>query len=117
METTMNMFATLLPQIPVFLVWLVAMILALVFWKRQPTVSLLVVIALFIFLVLSVADTFFTSWVTIQATRTGMRPQQIATYYAVKSVVHGLCSAVGWALMVAAVFGWRRKTHDASQPQ
>jgi hypothetical protein len=55
------MFATLLPQIPVFLVWLVAIILALVFWKRHPTVSLLVVIALFVFLVLSAADTFFTS--------------------------------------------------------
>ena len=115
MDTTISMFATLLPHIPVFLVWLVAMILALVFWKRQPTVSLLVVIALFIFLVLSVADTFFTSWVTIQATRSGMRPQQLATYYGVKSIVNGLCSAVGWALMVAAVFGWRKKTHDAAQ--
>jgi hypothetical protein len=101
------------------MVWLVAVILAIVFWKRQRTVSLFVLIALSIFFVLSITDVLFAAWITLQGTRMGLAAQQIASYYAVKSIVRELCSAVGWALLIAAVFGWRKGSSptDTSQPQ
>ena len=125
MELSTTWLVTLLPQIPVFLVWLVALILALVFWKRHPTVSLLVFIALVTFGVRALVDTYLVSWLPLQASQMGWSAQQIATFYGIKAIVDGLCSALGWALIVVAVFGWRKKisppatppTPNVSQPQ
>ncbi len=96
----------ILVQLPLYLVWLVGIILAIAFWRRHPRVSLLTIIALVLFLLEGISGLAFTL-----ATPFLVRGA-IANYMALNgilSVVQGIVSLIAWIILLVALFGWRQE--------
>ena len=94
--TAIGLFVALLTQLPVYLVWLVGIILALVGWKKHPSVSLVALIALVLLFCLAFATQLFT-------VRHGVGWGQVGVAF-----IEALIRAGAWGLVLAAIFGWRK---------
>ncbi len=110
--STLGMY---LIQLPVLIVWLVGGVLALVHWRRHPRVSLLALIALGVFFIQMLVGTYLSIWLPMTLVRQGMSAAQMGLIMMARGVVQSLVSAVAWALLIAAVFGWRSKQDGAAQ--
>ena len=102
------MLGSLLLQSPILLVWLAGFILAAMYWRRHPRASLFTAIALAIFLVETLVDTYLNMWLPLQLSERGMGAVQISQIYMVKGIVTAIIGAVAWGLIVAAIFSGRR---------
>jgi hypothetical protein len=100
--------ASLLFQSPILLVWFAGFILALVYWRRHPRASLFTIIALVIFLVETLVDTYLNLWLPFQLSERNIAAGQIGQIYMVKGIVTSIIGAVAWGLIVAAIFSGRR---------
>jgi hypothetical protein len=89
-------FVAILTQTPVLLVWLVGVILAIVGWKKHPSVSLVAVIAIVILFLLAVV----TELAAVRNGLNGFRPGV--------AFLEELIRAGAWGLVLAAIFGWRK---------
>ncbi len=95
---------SLLMQVPVFLVWLVGLVLALVRWKRHPKVSLLTCIAFVMFF----AEIPFFFYLNFYLDWKMLVPiSSLELVSTVINIIESLISAAAWGLLLAAVFGWR----------
>ena len=99
--------ASLLIQSPILLVWLAGFILALVYWRRHPRASLFTVIALVIFLVETLVDTYLNLWLPLMLSERGMGAVQLGQIYMIKGILTAIIGAVAWGLIVAAIFSGR----------
>jgi hypothetical protein len=93
-----------LPQLPVYLVWLIGMLLALVRWRRHSMPSLLALIAFILFLVSSMTATFLSVWVFSQRDNPDINR---AWMFTILGLVRTAVSTVAWVLLLLALFGWR----------
>jgi len=91
-----GLLAAILTQLPVYLVWLVGVILALVGWKKHPSVSLVALIGFVILVLLAL----FTQITTV---RHGVNWSQAGIAF-----LEALIRAGAWGLVLAAIFGWRK---------
>jgi hypothetical protein len=91
-----GLFVAILTQTPVYLVWLIGMVLALVGWKKHPAVSLVSLIAFVVLSLLALVTQLTTAHHGVNWTQTGI------------AFVEALVRAVAWGLVLAAVFGWRK---------
>ena len=89
-------FVAFLTQTPVYLVWLVGVILAIVNWKKHPSVSLVALIAFVLLFVLALVS-------LLSAVRTGVNGMRPGL-----ALLEALIRAGAWGLVLAAVFGWRK---------
>ena len=115
MEYALGTLTSLLTEIPLLLVWLTGLSLALIFWKRHPRVSLITVIAIGVFLVITPVEVFLNLWLPLYFDHQGMGFQQIALIYNLKAILQAIISAGLWTLVLAAIFGWRK--HPAVESQ
>ena len=92
----LGLLAAILTQLPVYLVWLVGIILALVGWKKHPSVSLVALIGFVILFLLAL----FTQLTTV---RHGVNWSQVGVAF-----LEALVRAGAWGLVLAAMFGWRK---------
>lgn len=104
METIIPTLTSLLAQSPVFIVWLVALVLAIARWQRHPNVSLFTTLALVGFLVVSIIDTYLNVSLPIMLIEQGQSASQVGVMFAVKGVVSAVIRAVLWGVLIAAVF-------------
>jgi len=107
MDTVLPSFSVLLGQSPVYLVWIVGMGLCGLFWQKQPRVALLALIALIGFFISSVVGSLISMWLPIRLQEQGMAFSQISMILTGVGIIRALISAVLWALILAAIFGWR----------
>ena len=91
-----GLFVAILTQTPVFLVWLVGVILAFVGWKKHPSVSLVALIAFVILFLLELVSLIITARNGFNGSRPGL------------AFLEALIRAGAWGLVLAAVFGWRK---------
>ena len=104
-----NWLSFLLSQItnvPFLIVYCVGIVLALLFWKRHPTVSILCIVAFLILLgsqVLAIGTQF---WMTGAASRE-MRSEEIGRFLSLMGIVRAGLGTVAWTLLLTALFGWR----------
>ncbi|MCB0214298.1 MAG: hypothetical protein KDJ52_33475 [Anaerolineae bacterium] len=108
---TLTSFAS---QLPVILVWLAGFIMAIVFWRRHPRVSLLTVIAMVGFFINTLVGTYISLWLPRMQPQ-GWSMEQIGMAFAVSGFIRAFISAILWGLLLVAVFGWRGKSPDVSQ--
>jgi hypothetical protein len=106
-EIALGMLAQYLTQIPVLLAWLVGIILAIVYWRKHPRVSLLTLIAIVALLAKSLIGSAVAMWLPITLREQGWVASQIGVILVVIGIVQSLVSAVLWGLLLAAIFGWR----------
>jgi Na+/phosphate symporter len=103
------MLPVLLVRIPVILVWLTAIILAIVFWNRHPKVSLLTIISVIGLMITSVFGTFLSMWLPLSMQNRGFNASRIAIRLGIWNIALTIIETFFWALLVAAIFGWRNK--------
>jgi hypothetical protein len=108
MEYVGSSLAVLMTRIPVFLTWLAGIVLAIIFWKKHPRVSLLITIGLGLMLVNSVVGTLVSVWMPFALQERGMSIMQIGSLLSVWGVASSLINAAIWVLLLVAIFGWRK---------
>ncbi len=104
-----NWASLVLSQIGNFLfliVYFVGIVLALVFWRRHPTVSILCIVAFLILLGALVIGIGTQIWMTAGASR-GMRSEEIGRFLSIMGIVRAGLGIVAWTLLLTALFGWR----------
>jgi hypothetical protein len=104
-----SLLPTILLQIPTLLVMLVGVILALVYWRRNAKVSLLVIVALVLSFIVRVGSALQSALIPYLVNALGWRLQQIGWMVTCPGIVWSLLSAVALGLMLGAVFGWRKR--------
>jgi hypothetical protein len=119
MESSSDFFLRLawtqfLPQLPVYLVWLIGLFLALVRWRRHPVPSLLALIAFILFLVSSMAGTLLTVWVMSQMGNRDIDRAWMSSLIALGRIAVG---TVAWILLLLALFGWRTPPQPRHRPR
>jgi len=93
-------------QSPILLVWLAGFVVALLRWRRHPTVSLLTVIAIVVYFVAAFSGTVASQWLFVATRNLGWAvPSWLVT--SIAGFVLALLKALAWGLLLAAVFGWR----------
>lgn len=115
MQPFFQPLAGYLVQIPVFLVWLAAIILAVIHWRRHPRVSLITLIAFGMFFVAALVGTALISWLPLALHERGLPGSQMGNVVIIANFLRGLFDAVAWILLVAAIFGWRRAQPESPQ--
>jgi hypothetical protein len=108
MNTSLPYLAVYLVQIPLYLVWLVGIILSIVFWKKHPTVSLLTLIALAGLLILSIVGVYTSTWLPMTLHAQGLSTARIGIELGIISIASSILSTAFWILLVVALFGWRK---------
>ncbi len=100
---------TLVVYIPLYITWLVGVIVAVVNWKRAPKASLFTVIAVAVMFLMNVFRQMFSINFPLWASRQGNMPMsQIAIIMAVIGFIETLLAAGCWGLIFAAIFGGRK---------
>lgn len=113
MQTPSNIGATL-SLLPLLLVWLGGILYALATWGRHPRVSLMVVIALVIFILSGLAGLAAALALPLFIhTRTGLPFQTIANGLGVFNILRALVEAAAWLLLLAAAFSARTPARPA----
>ena len=106
--TLLPTLVTYLIQLPLLLVWLIGIILAGVYWRRNPAVSLLTIIAIGMLFLESLVATYLNLWLPVTLSQRGWGASQMGTVLALKGLVQSIANAAAWGLLIAAIFGWRR---------
>jgi ABC-type transport system involved in multi-copper enzyme maturation permease subunit len=94
--TGSGFFVAFLIQTPVYLVWLVGVILAIVRWKKHPSVSLVALIAFVMLFLLAMVTLLIAAHNGVKVGHPGI------------TFLEALIRAGAWGLVLAAVFGWRK---------
>ena len=97
---------SLLGMFPLFIVWLVGLVLSLVYWKKNPKVSLLTLISTAGFLVTSPVFTYLNTRMPLIMQERGLSATQLGARYAILGITHSLVSAGLWVLLLVAIFGF-----------
>lgn len=101
--------SSLLLRTPLLIVYGVALGYAVVRWDKHPQVSLLVVLAVAGLALQLVAGTLLTTWLPLQMRASGKSANEIGAFFSLYGIVSGLLGAGCWAMVVAAIFGWREQ--------
>jgi hypothetical protein len=109
MQTLLPTLSALVMQLPVLLVWLIGLILAIVFWKRHPKVSLFTIIGVSGLLLLTLINTYLNLWLPLMMNEGGVSATQIGITMGIKGIVTSVLSAIFWAFIFVAILGWRKK--------
>jgi len=92
----LSLLVAVLTQLPVYLVWLVGVILALVGWKKHPSVSLVALIGFVVLSLLALVTQIITPRHGVNWNLAGI------------AFFEALIRAGAWGLVLAAIFGWRK---------
>ena len=92
---------------PLYLVWFVAIVLAIVRWSRHPRVSLATVLAVVALWGVSLSVSFLDMWLPFSLRAKGMSMVQVSRVYAAIGIVSSILQAGCWGVLLFAIFGWR----------
>ncbi len=116
MSSSFSMLSVFLTRIPVILVMLTAIILAIVFWRKHPNVSLFTVIGCGGNLILNLVGTYISTWLPMTLSNRGISYSEISVFLGIWSIASSILNMVFWGLIIAAIFGWRNKPSSPSIP-
>lgn len=111
-------FLSLLPNTPVYLVWIIGLVLSIIHRRRHSKVSLFTFISLSMFVVISLVGAFLGIWLPVNFYNNGLDAREIGIISMSINVITSLVLSVAWGLIIAAIFGWRKQisTSAAAQP-
>jgi MFS family permease len=107
---------TLALMSPGFVVDLVGVILALVRWRRHPRVSLLTLLAIGLFVSVAVGGSFLFAWLPDHLKQRGWKFEEIMVLYPVMALIRNALFAVGYALLLVAIFAGRSSKDRLQKP-
>jgi hypothetical protein len=94
---------------PLIVVWLVGIFVCFATWRKHPQVSLLVCVGLVTQLLQTGTGILFTFWINRQYASLGWSSQEAGTVLNISALVQMSVCAIGWALVLLAVFLWRSR--------
>src|SRR5262245_41368828 len=106
-----SVFMQLASQVPMFLAYLVAMVLAIVYWQRCRMACLLPLIASGLLLGLALGQTVLTSYVIHFQNDMGGGPG-IGSTLTMIGLAGNVLRALAFGLLLAAVFADRQRVED-----
>jgi hypothetical protein len=109
--------AQLLPQAPLLLAYLTAVLLAVTFWQRCPTPALLTLIAAGLLLVVAVGQTFFNFYIIEARDNLGGGQTRIGWLFAAVGIISSLLWTLAFGLLLGAVFHGRRREQRPSEDE
>ena len=115
METSdrlVELFSSILQQLPSLLTMLVCILFAAIRWKRHPRVSLVVIISMMLFFLHTLAFTVIYMWVPEAVMRSGWI--SIQTMLTAMGLIYNVALAVPFALLLIAVFMQRKAVTQIS---
>lgn len=90
-------------QIPIFIVWIMAAIVAVARWRRHPRPSLLLLIALGLFFLRALVGPLLT----FTLVHSNMARANMGMVQGAITLASTLVAAIAWILLLAAALGWR----------
>lgn len=105
-ESLLSLLPFLIFQVPLALIYCTGVILAVVRWKRHPTVSMLCSIAFVSFLGTVLIHSGQQVWIAISLRREES-PADMRIVLTALGVLSSLLTILGWATLLPAIFGWR----------
>lgn len=103
-----------LSVLPIYAVWLVGIVVALIRWGRHPQVSAIVAASLAGLLVLNVGTRIASSMIISAARRGGQPLASIGVYLGILGIAASLLRASAWIALLIALFGWRQSAPQTS---
>lgn len=107
MPTALALMTQLAMHVPTLVVWAIAAGLALHRWQRHPRASLLVVLAMTVFFLETVAGVYLSTVLPMRMHERGAGVAEIGRIFAMWGAVRSLVDAGGWAMLIVALFGAR----------
>jgi FtsH-binding integral membrane protein len=107
MEALLNTLAVLLPNLPLYLVWIVGLVLAVMYRRRDQRVAILTAVALTLFLAVSLCTNVVSSAVPSLTLSQGWSTQSISMIFAVTGILGALIAAGAWIMILVAIFSGR----------
>jgi len=104
MQEIMPFLTNLLAQVPLYIVWVVGIVLAVSRWSKQPKVSLYCLIAFGLLFFQSLLGTFLNIWLT---TRHSM--DNLSTLFMIKGFFHQIVFIIAFIFILLAIFSSREK--------
>jgi hypothetical protein len=102
----------LLVSSPVYVVLIVGIVIAAARWSRHPRVSLLAVSGMAILLLFDVVWMLLNPWLQIVLIRQGVMTARLGFIFGLVSFAASLVRALGWGLVLAALFTGRSFRED-----
>jgi hypothetical protein len=104
--------ASVLPQLPLVLVWLAGTVCAWVNWRRHPRPALLTFIAMVLFLIEPLIGMAMPYMPSQLDPTLGWNGRDLMLFGGIVRCAWSVVSAIGFVLLLLAVFAWR----DAPPP-
>lgn len=108
-QLTLTALTNLAVDIPLFIVWLVGIIIAIVRWKKSPRTSLFTILGLLIIAFVRVILSTFAAFFPMIAYNNGMLTDSIGTTFTIVNIIGILIETGGWVLLLLAIFGSKTK--------
>jgi hypothetical protein len=103
-------FSQFLTWLPLYLLWMLGIILAMIRWQRHPTVSIQAALAFVILIVNSMASTVAYAWLPGYLQKgQNYSAEQVGYVLTAVRVFFNLVSAVAWVLILVAIFAERNR--------
>jgi hypothetical protein len=107
---TVNMLASnLLMLIPLYIVWSAGIVLAVRNRKKNPSIFLLTTVAIVVMWLLAITSRVVSFWLFRQQAVNDLPSSTIDTVTTVMNIVLPFLNAGCWCLLLAAIFGRRKK--------
>ncbi len=104
MSETYSVFSNLIWYAPLFIIWAIALILAFGKRSENPGRYNLIIIAMLLFLFNGFLGFISNVFLPVFLMRSGMGYQSYGWIFTVKGAVSTIFSAIGWALILMALF-------------
>jgi hypothetical protein len=110
-----------LPLTPIYAVWFIGLIVALVRWNRHPKVSLLVTLATVLLFLNSVVANLLSIWlIHYSRDQAGFSHERMGWMLGVLGFVSPLVGAAGYAMLLVAAFmgrgQWLAEWREGNRP-
>jgi hypothetical protein len=102
-------FSQFLTWLPLYLLWMLGIILAMIRWQRHPTVSIQAALAFVILIVNSMASTVAYAWLPGYLQKGNYSAEQVGYVLTAARVFFNLVGAVAWVLILVAIFAERNR--------
>jgi hypothetical protein len=114
MEHLTTFLASQAAHVPLYLAWLVAIVIAIIRWPQHPRVSLIAILAIVTLWVVTAGGMFVAVWLPWSMRRSGATFGEVGRVMMGITILSSLLQAGCWVAIAFAMFGWRRISDTAT---
>ncbi len=107
MELIMQTLVVLLPRVPLYLIWIVGIVLAVIYRRRDRRVTLLTAVALTLFLAIDLCNLVVTSTAPSLLQNPDLSFRDVSLVLGITNLASVLIGAGAWIIILVAIFSGR----------